>query len=178
MRIGIFADAHDHVDNVRRAVHAFESRGCGLVVFAGDFVSPIVVPALRKLSCPVLACFGDNEGNRTGIAGGMRIVGPVAEPPFGFETPDGIRIVVAHVPGPLQHEVDGRPLCDGADVVVTAHTHKPRIARDDAGRLWINPGETSGWTYREPTVVILDTAPLAAEVVPLGPMPAPWEPPG
>lgn len=171
MRIGIFADSHDHVDNVRRAVHAFRSRGCDLVVFAGDFVSPIVIPPLRKLGCPVLACFGDNEGNRIGIEGGMRIVGPVHEPPFGFETPDGVRFLVGHAPS------DARGLVEGANVVVTAHTHKPSVRRDDEGRLWVSPGETSGWTYRKPTVVILETIPLAAEIVPLEPMPAPWEPP-
>lgn len=171
MRLGVFADTHDHVDNVRRAVHEFVRRGCELVVFAGDFVSPIVVPPLRRLGVPVLACFGDNEGNRTGIAGGMRIVGPVADGPFGFETPDGTRFVVTHVPGPM------RDLCDGADAVITAHTHKPRIERDEAGRLWVNPGETSGWTYRRPSIAIVETDPLAAEIVPLDPMPAPWEPP-
>ena len=35
MRIGVFADAHDHIDNVRRAVIEFNRRGCGLVIFAG-----------------------------------------------------------------------------------------------------------------------------------------------
>lgn len=170
MRIGVFADAHDHVDNVRRAVHVFNERACGLVVFAGDFVSPIVVPPLRRLNARVLACFGDNEGNRTGIAGGMRIVGPVAEGAFGFRTDDGTRFIVDHVPSPI------RDHSGEADVVITAHTHKPRVERDDAGRLWINPGETSGWTYRKPSVVVLETEPLGAEVVFLDPMPPPWEP--
>ncbi len=171
MRIGIFADAHDHVDNVRRAVHEFRERSCGLVIFAGDFVSPIVVPPLRRLGCPVLACFGDNEGNRVGIEGGMRIVGPVANPPFGFTTDDGVRLLVGHQPS------DVAGLEEGADVVVTAHTHKPFVGRDDAGRLHVRPGETSGWTYRKPTVAILETSPVEAEIVSLGEMPPPWEPP-
>ena len=80
MRIGVFADSHDHVDNVRHAVAEFNRQECDLVIFAGDFVSPIVVPPLRKLKCPVLACFGDNDGNQIGLQGGMRIVGPVAYP--------------------------------------------------------------------------------------------------
>jgi putative phosphoesterase len=165
MRIGVFADAHDHVDHVRLAVSEFNRRRCDLVVFAGDFVSPIVVPPLRKLCCRVIACFGDNEGNRTGIEGGMRIIGTVGAPPFGFRTPDGTRILVTHV---LEHLRDHLGECD---VVISAHTHQPNITRDALGRLFINPGETSGWTYRKPSIVILETQPLGAEVVALPVMP-------
>ncbi|HUG90393.1 MAG TPA: YfcE family phosphodiesterase [Planctomycetaceae bacterium] len=159
MRIGIFADAHDHVDNVRRAVVEFNRAGCELVVFAGDFCSPIVVPPLRKLNCPVLACFGDNDGNRTGIEGGMRIIGEIGEPPFGFQTPDGVRILVTHVP---QHV---RGLIEGSHVVIHAHSHRAGIERDATGRLLINPGETGGWTYRKPSIALLDTQPLGARLV-------------
>lgn len=166
MRIGIFGDAHDHVDNVRRAVAEFNARQCGLVVFAGDFVSPIVVPPLRKLTCRVLACFGDNEGNKTGIEGGMRIIGPVAEPPFGFEA-DGTRFLVTHQIEKV------RDLLDGCDVVISSHTHRPSIARDRGGRLFINPGETSGWTYRKPSIAIFDTETREAEIVHLPEMPPP-----
>ncbi|MCH7989008.1 MAG: YfcE family phosphodiesterase [Planctomycetes bacterium] len=165
MRIGIFADAHDHVDNVRRAVAIFNHAGCDLAIFAGDFVSPIVVPPLRKLHCRVLACFGDNEGNKIGISGGMRIVGPVAEPPFGFRTPDGTRILVTHALESLRGHIAG------ADVVIFAHTHRPVISRDNKGRLFVNPGETSGWTYRKPSIALLETSPLDAEIVPLPEMP-------
>ena len=168
MRIGVFADVHDHLDNMRRAVAEFNRRTCDLVVFAGDFVSPLVVSSLRRLDCPVLACFGDNDGNQTGIAGGMRIIGPVADPPFGFRTSDGTRVLVTHQ---LEHL---RGQLDGADVVISAHTHRPSIVRDAAGRLFVNPGETSGWTSRKPTIAIVETQPPGAEIVALpelGPVP-------
>ncbi len=165
MLIGIFADSHDQFDNVRQAVAQFNRAGCELVVFAGDFVSPIVIPPLRKLRCPVLACFGDNEGNRIGIAGGMRIVGEVGYPPFGFQTPDGIRILVTHSLDML------RGLIEGCDVVISAHSHRSGISRDESGRLFINPGETSGWTYRKPGISLLNTDPLEARLIPLPEMP-------
>ncbi len=169
MRIGIFADAHDHVDHVRLAVSEFNRQECKLVVFAGDFVSPIVVPPLRKLVCPVMACFGDNEGNRVGISGGMRIVGTVGSPPFGFVTTDGTRILLTHV---LEHLKD---CIDDCNVVISAHTHRPHVTRDARGRLFVNPGETSGWTYRKPTVAILETDPLDARIVSLAEMSQPPE---
>ena len=152
MRIGIFADSHDHLDHVRRAVDVFNENACELVIFAGDFVSPLVVPPLRNLRCPMIACYGDNDGNKTGIAGGMKIVGLLAESPFGFVTKDGTKILLTHI---LDH-VKG--FIDGADVIVYAHTHRPSEVTDAHGRLFINPGETGGWFFRNPTVTLLDTA--------------------
>jgi hypothetical protein len=159
MRIGIFADTHDHLDHIRRAVELFNRRGCQLVVFAGDLVSTFAIPPLRQLRCPLIASFGDNEGNKLGIYGGMQIVGQIGEPPLGFRLADGTRFLLTHQRELLRGDVDG------ADVIVYAHTHRPRIARDERGRLWINPGETSGWTFGDPTVVLLETETLATELV-------------
>jgi uncharacterized protein len=166
MRIGVFADAHDHVDHVRLAVQEFNRAECELVVFAGDFVSPIVVPPLRKLRCPMIACFGDNEGNRIGIEGGMRVVGVVGWPPLGIRTADGTRILLTHQPESL------RGAESEYDVLIHAHTHRPYVRRDEAGRLHLNPGETSGWTFRRPSIAILETAPpCEARIVFLPEMP-------
>lgn len=151
MRVGIFADSHDHLDHVRRAVDVFNEHGCELVVFAGDFVSPLVIPPLRNLRCPMIACFGDNDGNKIGIAGGMRIVGTLGEPPFGFVTKDGTRFLLTHFLDDLKGYVDG------SDVVIFAHTHRPSEVTDKHGRLFINPGETGGWFFRKPNVTLLDT---------------------
>lgn len=167
MRIGIFADAHDHLDHVRIAVDVFNRAACELVIFAGDFCSPIVVPPLRKLQCPVIACWGDNDGNRIGIEGGMRIVGPIGEPPFCFRAKDGTRILLTHLPDSIKGCVDD------AELVISAHSHRPSVVKDARGRLFVNPGEASGWFYRKPSVAIVETQPLSAEIVTLAEMPAP-----
>jgi putative phosphoesterase len=167
MRIGIFADAHDHVDHMRVAVGIFNQMACDLVLFAGDFCSPIVVPPMRKLSCKVVACWGDNDGNRVGIEGGMRIVGPVGEPPFGLRTKDGTRVLITHLPDSI------KGLVDDADLIVTAHSHRSSIVQDSRGRLFVNPGELSGWFFRTPSVAIVDTQPMSAQIVRLPDMPVP-----
>ena len=95
MLIGIFADSHDHLDHIQRAVEVFNQAGCELVVFAGDLVSSFAVPPLRKLNCKVIACYGDNEGNKIGVAAGMKIIGTMGEPPFSFKTADG-RLVTTY----------------------------------------------------------------------------------
>ena len=102
----------------------------------------------------MLACFGDNDGNQIGLQGGMRIVGPIAYPPFGFQTPDGVRILVAHIADQIREHDCG---CQGDRD--RGHTHKPSIRTDERGVLFVNPGETSGWTYRKPTIAILETSP-------------------
>ena len=178
MLVGIFADAHDHADNVRRAVRFFNEARCGLVLFAGDLCSPLVVPPLRKLTCPVAACWGDNDGNKTGVAAGMRIVGPVADPPVGVTAPDGTRFLLAHQLRDLRDHLaeaedpGGRPGVGGPAVAVFAHTHRHSLAVDRRGRLLVNPGECGGWVSRTPSVAVVDTAPPgggppAAKIVPL-----------
>jgi putative phosphoesterase len=161
MLIGIFADSHDHLDNIRNAVDLFNRVNCDLVVFAGDLVSSFAVPPLRGLKCPFIGCFGDNEGNKSGVLAGMRIIGTMGEPPFGFKTPDGRRILLTHMDRSLR-DLEGE-----FDVAIYAHTHKPRITHDERGRLFINPGETSGWSHGQPSVAILDTITLNARIVSL-----------
>ena len=161
MRIGIFADTHDHVVNIRLAVERFNAERVDLVLFAGDLVSTIAVPPLRKLHAPLVACYGDNEGNKIGLQAGFRLVGQLSEPPVHLTTDDGTRFVLVHMKRQL------RNLNEEFDVAVFGHTHKPRIGCDDRGRLLINPGETSGWSFGRPTIVLLETESRAVTVVDL-----------
>ncbi len=159
MQIGIFADSHDHLDHIRKAVMLFNQRRCETVLFAGDLVSTFAIPPLRELDCPLVACFGDNEGNKLGLLAGIKIVGVLGEPPFSFVAADGTRFLLAHMERQL------RGLNGEFDVAVYAHSHKPKITRDAKERLYINPGETSGWTFNDPTIVILDTASMQTTLI-------------
>ena len=161
MRVGIFADSHDHLDHLRMAVAQFNEAQCELVLFAGDLVSTFAVPPLRKLKCPFVGCFGDNEGNKVGLLSGFSFVGHIGEPPVRYTAGDGTRFILCH----MERQLRGEP--DDWDIAVFGHTHKPRIKTDDAGRLRINPGETSGWTFGNPTVVVLETATRLAEIISL-----------
>jgi putative phosphoesterase len=161
MRIGIFADSHDHLANIGLAVQWFNQEHVDLVLFAGDLVSTIAVPPLRKLQAPLVACFGDNEGNKRGLLSGFRIVGHLAEPPVRLIADDGTRLVLVHMKRQL------RGIGDDFDVAIFGHTHKPRVECDHLGRILINPGETSGWSFGRATVAMLDTHTRKTEVVDL-----------
>jgi len=161
MRVGIFADTHDHLANIRLAVERFNEAACDVVLFAGDLVSTFAVPPLRRLKCPFVGCFGDNEGNKVGLMSGFSFVGQMGEPPVRFTADDGTRFIICH----MRRQLRGQ--ADDWDIAVFGHTHKPRVMRDEQGRLLINPGETSGWTFGNPTIVVLETTTRAVEVVSL-----------
>jgi putative phosphoesterase len=132
-----------------------------VVLFAGDLVSTFAVPPLRKLQCPLVGCFGDNEGNRLGLRGGMRIIGTLDEAPVRYTSADGVRFVIVHMLS------QARGFVEPFDVLVYGHTHKPLVRRNESGRLLINPGETSGWTFGRPTIALLDTQTMEVEIVDL-----------
>jgi len=161
MRVGIFSDTHDHLDNIRRLVDMFNDRECECVLFAGDLVSTFAIPPLRKLRCPLYGCHGDNEGNKVGIRGGLRVIGEIQDAPAAYSLADGTRIVIVH----MERQLNGYP--DVFNIAIFGHTHRPRVKRDQQGRLMINPGEASGWTYGQPTVAILETTTQQVEFLPI-----------
>jgi putative phosphoesterase len=163
MLVGLFADTHDHLANLRLAVERFNEEGCELVLFAGDLVSTFAVPPLRRLKCPFVGCFGDNEGNKVGLLAGFSMVGQMGEPPVRHTAADGTRFILCH----MQRQLRGQ--ADDWDIAVFGHTHKPRLMEDERGRLLINPGETSGWTFGRPTIVLLDTGTRKARIIDLAP---------
>jgi len=161
MQLGLFADVHDHLDHLRRAVETFNAAGCEAVLFAGDLVSTFAVPPLRKLRCPFVGCYGDNEGNKPGLQAGFSIVGRLEEPPVRWTSPDGLRFVIVH----MERQLRLLPPDEAFDVAVCGHTHRPGVDRLPGGQLLLNPGETSGWTYRQPTVMLFDTADREPRIV-------------
>lgn len=165
MRLGLFADVHDHLDHLRLAVEFFNQAGCETVLFAGDLVSTFAVPPLRKLRCPFVGSYGDNEGNKPGLQAGFSIIGRLEEPPVRWTSPDGLRFVIVHMERQLRLLPDDVQF----DVALCGHTHKPEIRELPGGRLLVNPGEVSGWTFNNPTVMLFDTADRRAEIVPLQP---------
>jgi predicted phosphodiesterase len=121
------------------------------------------VPPLRKLACPLVGCFGDNEGNKAGLYAGIGIVGTLGEAPVRYVGRDGTRFMIVHM------ERQARGISEDFDVFIFGHTHKPVVHFDESGRLFLNPGETSGWTFRRPTIALLETQTKHVEIIELRP---------
>jgi len=163
MLIGIFADSHDHLDHIRRAVDVFNDSGCELVVFAGDLVSSFAVPPLRALKCKVIGCFGDNEGNKPGVAAGMRIIGTIGEPPFGFKTADGRKVVLTHMDRSLRDiegEIRRRDFCPHSQAQHHSRRVRPTVhstpVKPAAGPMDVPQSRCSDTTTMEAKIVWLN----------------------
>jgi hypothetical protein len=161
MRIGVMADSHDNVPMVRRAVELFNARGVGLVVHAGDFVAPFAVAPLADLGCLVLAVFGNNDGERVGLAKRFEGIGQV-HPNLAAAEPAGRRVAAVHYP-----ELAEPIAASGAfDLVVYGHTHEVDV-RKQGSTLVVNPGEVGGWLTGRSTVAVVDLETMEAEILDL-----------
>lgn len=159
--IGILSDTHDNLTRVREAVRLFNDAGCDLVIHAGDFVAPFTADELRNLRAPVKAVFGNCDGEKAGLARAFQGLGEIGEAPLRFSYA-GRRFCVCHLDSP----VDRLAASKACDVVVFGHTHRP-LVETRHGVLVVNPGEAGGWLGGKSTVVLLDPAALAAEIITL-----------
>jgi putative phosphoesterase len=152
MRIGVLADSHDNVPLIRKALALLNERGAQAIIHAGDVVAPFAAKALKEFSGPVYAVYGNNDGERAGLARVLDIVDGPRELSIG-----GRRILVAH-------EVPQIPagISDAADVIITAHTHSPEIAPGSPVR--INPGEVGGWLHGRSTCAVVELDSLQGEI--------------
>ncbi len=139
MLIGVISDTHGLLRP--RAVEMLA--GVEHIIHAGDIGQPEIVPVLERLA-PVTAVRGNVD------------TGPWASayPPRRTLTLAGRSIHVLHDLGELRG--------GGFDVVVSGHSHRPRIETVD-GVLYLNPGSAGPRRFRLP--VTLATLELGPEEV-------------
>lgn len=160
MRIGVFSDVHDHLENLERALRRFSGAGIDTLLFLGDFCSP--VPARRIAAYPgtVHCVFGNGDGDRFAMlsiasrpGSSLRLHGEHAELELA-----GRSIALTHYP------LYGRALARTGDydAVFSGHTHESHRQRFGSC-LWLNPGDLLG-LKGAPSVAIYDTDTGDAEV--------------
>jgi putative phosphoesterase len=156
MRIGIISDTHDRQRQVEAAVERFNRADLGLVLHAGDYVSPFVVPWLGKLSAPLTGIFGNNDGDRALLAERFAEHDRFdLRGDFARIEADGVVIALLH--GHQRELLDALVASQGFDYVVRGHSHRAGTERHGQ-TLVINPGTASGILAQDPTAAILDTA--------------------
>ncbi len=152
MRIGVISDTHGLLRP--EAVEAL--RGSGHILHAGDMGAPGIVEALAALA-PVTAIRGNVD----------RGAWAEAFPETETLTVGGVAIHMVHALADL----DAGVLARGIDVVVSGHSHRPKVETRD-GVLFLNPGAAGPRRFRLPiTVARLTVAegPVHAEILPLLP---------
>jgi putative phosphoesterase len=165
VRIGILSDTHDNLPLVDRAVARLAALSPDLVLHAGDFVSPFVIPRLAALPCPCIGVFGNNDGDRGLLAAKARESGRVEiHGSFMAQLIDGksVALLHGHEGGALE-EIAGTGIFD---LVVHGHSHRPSVSR--RGRTFlVNPGEACGYLTGRATVAVLETGAMEAEILEL-----------
>jgi hypothetical protein len=160
--IGIISDTHDNRKNIVNAVDIFNRKETGLVIHAGDFVAPFTSIDFKKLNCPMEMVFGNNDGEKIGLANSFKGLGNLLPGPRSFLY-NGKKILLMHEEGCLDEIIKS----SAVDIIVYGHTHEVDIRH---GRpLVVNPGEAGGWLKGKSTIAILDLDKMDVEVIDLNP---------
>jgi putative phosphoesterase len=158
MLIGVISDTHDNMTALKKAIDLFNEREVELVLHAGDYIAPFTAREFRRLKCNLVGVFGNNDGEKFGLANNFSSFGELYDGIHQIEI-NGKKIALTHYPEIAETLADS-----GAyDVVIYGHTHLADIRGPNP--LVVNPGECGGWLEGKSTIAILDLAAMNAELV-------------
>jgi hypothetical protein len=156
MKIGILADTHDDAASTERALAAFASAGCGLIVHAGDVCSPFAARLIKGCGIPHLAVFGNNDGDRVLLSTILDIM-----PAPRYAEVQETRIVIFHEPF-INDQIDPRSV----DLLIYGHTHQLDFSEREGMQI-INPGTVAGVLAGAKTCALFDTETRKADLIEL-----------
>jgi len=153
--IGIIADTHDNLPLVDKAVKKLNEMNVGLVLHAGDYVAPFVIPKFKGLKAKLIGVFGNNDGDRELLKKRFKeYEGLEMRRNFAEIFVDGLKIALLH--GDEEELLKALIESESFDVLVHGHTHKVEVYRRGK-TLIVNPGEVCGYLTGKSTIVLLDT---------------------
>jgi len=165
MLIGLIADTHDNLPMVEKAIKRLNDENVELVLHAGDYVSPFVIPKFKGLKAKLIGVFGNNDGDheflkkRFSENERLEIRGNFADISI-----DGARIVLLH--GGDRELLKALVDSGSFDIIVHGHMHNAEAYRK--GRtLIVNPGEVCGYLTGKSTFALLDTFKREARIIEL-----------
>jgi putative phosphoesterase len=165
MLIGLMSDSHDNFPGIRMALDAFSDRGIKLVLHAGDMIGSGNCYTFEGYGMDVKLVYGNNDGDRVGLAREFKRVGGEYLGDFGEIEADGLKIAMLH--GTADSLVRAVVASGIYDVVVRGHNHRFEAAWAGETML-INPGEVWGLFTGRSSVAVLDTSRMVVETIELG----------
>ncbi len=140
MKIAVFSDIHDHLENLRRALERVQ--GCGALLFCGDLCAPFTLAEIvAHFAGPIHTVLGNNDGDPLLLAGVAQRAGRVTLHGIHADLElAGRRIALVHYP----RLAEGLAALGEYDLVCHGHDHQRRSMQ--VGRtVLLNPGEVMGW---------------------------------
>jgi len=150
---------------VEKAVKKLNQENLALVLHAGDYVAPFVIPKFKALNAQLIGVFDNNDGDqeflkrRFSECPNCEIRGRFAE-----INADGFKIALFH--GDETELLDALINCDSFDAVVCGHSHA-NVSRKNGKTLIVNPGEVCGYLIGKSTIALLDMTKREARIVEL-----------
>jgi len=171
MLVGIMSDTHDCLPLVDKAVKKLEEEKVELVLHAGDYVSPFVIPHFKPFKGRFIGVFGNNDGDHEFLKRRFAELDLEIRGEFAEVKINSLRIALLHggePGGPLGASELLKSLVESScyDVIVHGHVHEAK-AYKKGKTLIINPGEVCGYLTGKPTVAVLNTKTLDVKIIPL-----------
>lgn len=165
MLVGLIADTHDCLPMVEKAIKKLNNEGVSLVLHAGDYVAPFVIPKFKELKAKLIGVFGNNDGDRELLkkrfseCEGFEIRGSFAE-----IIVDNVKIALLH--GSEEELLKALIHSESFNIIVHGHTHKAEVY-SKGKTLVVNPGEVCGYLTGKSTIAILNTEKREAKIIQL-----------
>ncbi len=158
MLVGVMSDSDDHLPNIRKAIEVFVSEKVDYVFHCGDFISPFTAKIFKKLNCPVLGVYGNNDGDKYTLKEKFNCLKTeIHEQPYIFNI-QGRKIMVLHgfrTPETTKDIVYGLAETGKYNVILYGHTHSFDVEKINK-TLVLNPGETCGYLTNQGTIALLN----------------------
>lgn len=165
MLIGAISDTHDNLPLIEKAVKYLNNEKVGLVLHAGDYVAPFVIPKFMKLNCKLIGVFGNNDGDHELLKKRFsETTNCAVHERFAAINSNGYKIALLHGDEPelLFALIDSGYF----NAVIHGHSHNKNI--ENRGKtLTINPGELCGYLTGKSTLALLDTDKHEAKIIEL-----------
>jgi putative phosphoesterase len=165
MLVGLISDTHDNLPMVEKAVKRLNEEKVELVLHAGDYVAPFVIPKFKDLQAKLIGVFGNNDGDHELLKKRFN-ENKNLEMHGGFAAikVDNLKIALLH--GNEEELLKALIDSESFDVIVHGHMHKADVYRKGK-TLIVNPGEVCGYLTGKPTIGLLDTVKREVKIVEL-----------
>jgi putative phosphoesterase len=164
MIVGIMADTHDRLPLVDKAVNVLNEQNVELVLHAGDYIAPFVIPRFKPLRAKFVGVFGNNDGEKNGLKNKFKEINAEIHGSFAEVAVDGLRIAVLH--GSEEELLQSLVDVEGYDIVIHGHTHEAKTYQKGK-TLVINPGEVCGYLTERSTIALLNSQTKEVKIVEL-----------
>lgn len=164
MIVGIMADTHDRLPLVDKAVKVLNEQNVELVLHAGDYIAPFVIPRFKPLKAKFIGVFGNNDGEKKGLKKKFKEINAEIHGNFAEVAMDGLKIALLH--GSEEELLQSLINVESHDVIIYGHTHEAKTYRK--GRtIIINPGEVCGYLTEKSTIALLNSQTKEVKIIEL-----------